>query len=103
MSKYVFSGACTIETVPFNIHADDDRQNLKISGPCKRCNAPITIQVRATDYQKLEFGDYVQDCLPYKSASEREFLLSGICGKCWDEMFPALDDEEAEEQENQEV
>ena len=36
----------------------------------------------------------MQECFPYLGAAEREFLMSGICGQCWNEMFG--DDEEEE-------
>lgn len=36
----------------------------------------------------------IQDALNYLSAGERELLLSGVCGKCFDMMFPPLDNAE---------
>ena len=32
-------------------------------------------------------GEYIQDCMPYLAMDERELLMSGICGECFDGMF----------------
>ena len=37
-------------------------------------------------------GSHIQDAFSYLSINERELLLSGICGYCFDAIFP--DDEE---------
>lgn len=45
-----------------------------------------------------ENGDLLaQEAFPYLTASEREILISGICPKCWDKMFPEEEEEEEEE------
>jgi hypothetical protein len=36
------------------------------------------------DYLDWCDGVNVQIAFPYLSAGEREMLVSGICGKCWD-------------------
>ena len=48
------------------------------------------INVKQDDYTKWIYdreNHYVQDLFPYLSADERELLVSGVCGKCYDEMF----------------
>lgn len=37
-------------------------------------------------YMKYEAGHLVQDCFPEMSADDREFLITGICPKCWKSM-----------------
>jgi hypothetical protein len=32
-------------------------------------------------------GMLIQDAMPELSADERQLLISGTCGKCWDKMF----------------
>ena len=39
-------------------------------------------------------GVHLQNAFPYLSASERELIKSGTCGKCWDKMFPEEDEDE---------
>ena len=42
-----------------------------------------------TDWQN---GKLIQDAMPYLSADERELIISGTCGKCFDEMFGECDE-----------
>ncbi len=85
MAQYVFSGSCTI---------NDNGEDAVISGPCVMSNKPVTVTVKSKDLARYNAGGYVQDCFPYLSASDREFLLSGISGEAWDEMFPEEDSDE---------
>jgi len=39
------------------------------------------------DYDKWLAGGLIQDCLPYLTAAEREFLLSGMTPQEWDYFF----------------
>ena len=39
------------------------------------------------DLKRWEDGELIQDAMPYLSAGERELLISGVCGKCFDKMF----------------
>lgn len=43
----------------------------------------------------LSGKSYIQDCLPYLSNGERELLISGICGECFDKIF-SQDDVDSE-------
>lgn len=84
ITKYVFRGNCTTEV------NDDD---VKIKGPCYSCGKPVAVTVKVADYGRFEGGEFAQDCFPYLPAEQREFLISGICGECWDSMFPPEDDD----------
>jgi hypothetical protein len=35
-------------------------------------------------------GDFIQDAFPQLSAADREILISGMHGECYDEWFPDL-------------
>ena len=39
-------------------------------------------------------GELIQNAMPYLSPDEREILISGICGRCFDEMYGEDDDDE---------
>ena len=45
---------------------------------------------KADEYKKgrtaYEAGYRIQDAFPTFTASEREFILTGICDSCWDNM-----------------
>jgi hypothetical protein len=40
------------------------------------------------DVAHWEGGALIQDALGYLTADERELLISGTCGACFDNMFP---------------
>tara|TARA_Y100000296_G_scaffold73682_1_gene91423 strand:- start:308 stop:457 length:150 start_codon:yes stop_codon:yes gene_type:complete len=45
------------------------------------------MQVQAEDYEAWENGELIQNAMPYLSADEREVLISGMCGPCFDNLF----------------
>lgn len=56
---------------------------------CVVCDQPQSIALRTADLDRFLNGALVQDAFPYLTADEREMhFLSGICGKCFDSMFP---------------
>jgi hypothetical protein len=73
---------------------DSDHHIFK--GSCRVCKQPITVEVLAEALHKYEQGGYIQDCMPMLSPDDREFLMSGTCGKCWDELFQEENDDETE-------
>lgn len=90
ITKYAFRGNCTTAV------NDGD---VKIEGPCYSCSKPVAVTVKADDYSQFEGGAFAQDCFRYLSAEQREFLISGICGTCWDSMFPPEEDDDDSESE----
>jgi hypothetical protein len=86
--KYAFSDNCKTELAD----PDTTRNTLQVSGPCISCRMPQTITVPAANLIKFGEGDFAQNCFPELSADQREFLISGICGHCWDRMFPEEDE-----------
>lgn len=62
---------------------------------CKHCGTEYILTVNKSDMYDWYNGMLpIQQALPYLSASERELLLSGTCGDCFDKMFPPLDNDE---------
>ena len=55
---------------------------------CVRCGVTHTVMADAIDVAHWEQGALIQEALPYLSAGERELFISGICGACFDNMFP---------------
>lgn len=68
-----------------------------INTTCPICRKSHEVKIRrASDYHDFAFGGkHAQDAFPYLSAQEREMLISGICGACWDNLF--ADEEEDDE------
>ena len=66
---------------------------------CPFCGKGHEIEVNEMDYLDWKDGELAQVAFPYLEADEREMLISGICPKCWDEMFGSVSDEEIDEYE----
>jgi hypothetical protein len=66
-----------------------------INKTCIQCKTNHELQVNDQDMIRFHNGEHIQDVMPYLSADERELLISGICGKCFDEIF--ADDGEEDE------
>jgi hypothetical protein len=89
IEKYAFRDQCCSRTWG----AVGERQTMRFDGPCIECGATQSIRVDADAAIRFRGGEFAQDCFPTLPADQREFLISGICGKCWDEMFPDIEDE----------
>lgn len=72
---------------------------MRVDGPCIYCQAPHSLILDADALMRFRAGGFAKDCFPELSADQREFLISGICGKCWDELF-AEDEDAAVEAED---
>lgn len=55
---------------------------------CRMCGKKHVIIMPAAGYLLwAQRRAKIQDALPNLTADERELLVSGICGKCFDKMF----------------
>ena len=64
---------------------------------CRMCNKDYAFKVKKDDYTDyVSNGKLIQLAFPYLSAGERELIISGICDKCFIDMFKD-DNEEPEE------
>ena len=58
-----------------------------IQATCRQCKESVEMTVNRQDMVDWTGGKYIQDAMPYLSADERELLISGTCGTCFDNMF----------------
>ncbi len=58
-----------------------------IKKECICCKDKVIFEVDESDYQDWLNGKHAQNSFPYLSVNEREILISGICGKCFDKMM----------------
>ena len=66
---------------------------------CPRCHKVHEVVVDFEDYTNYQMGDAnIQDAFPYLSANEREYILTGFCEDCWNDLFADEDEEEEEEE-----
>lgn len=49
---------------------------------CSNCNKEIVISVPEEGWRRFKAGEKVQNCFPYMSEEDREFLITGICAEC---------------------
>ena len=59
----------------------------KIPAQCIKCNDIHLIIADSEDVKQWVNGALIQDAMPYLSPDEREILISGICGMCFERMF----------------
>lgn len=55
---------------------------------CTGCDKFIKLVVPKAGYDAWKGGRFIQDVLPTLTPGERELLVSGICGDCFNAMFP---------------
>ena len=67
---------------------------MLIDVTCWNCGSQHTICVQKENYDKwVNEEELIQDALWDKTADERELLMSGTCGDCWDKLFPPCPEE----------
>ena len=54
---------------------------------CIQCAESQHITVGTADLGNWQNGELIQNAMPYLSADEREIMISGVCGTCFDNMF----------------
>ena len=63
------------------------RKKTTMWSTCRKCKDQVEMEVYAEDVAAWENGELIQNAMPYLSADEREVLISGTCGPCFDKMF----------------
>jgi hypothetical protein len=61
------------------------------------CHGFKVFEVSAEAYKRWNNGAMIQDAFPEMSADDRERMISGTCGPCWNQLFADPDDEEESE------
>ena len=61
---------------------------INIATYCPICHTSHDVEVPMDGFFKWQAGACVQDAFPELAPELREELISGICPKCWDSMFP---------------
>lgn len=63
------------------------KKDMYIECTCKMCGKEVDIIADQRGYNKWKKGMLIQDAMPYLTPDEREILVSGICGECFDNLF----------------
>lgn len=61
---------------------------------CKICEDEFDLDVTSSQLFQWKQGALIQRVFPYLNADERELIMTGMCGKCYDELFYDDGDEE---------
>lgn len=69
-----------------------NRREMNYINTCPFCGKENIVEVNCEDFILYAEGEaLVQDAFPYLSPNEREVIISGICGDCWDKAFGGED------------
>jgi len=58
---------------------------LTVHTPC--CHTEKQVTVDRVGFQSWIDGELIQNALPNSTPDQRELLMTGNCGPCWDMMF----------------
>lgn len=73
--------------MPDIVIADDKTGTVTVTKECPLCNKPNTITAPTEDYIQWLYGASIQVAFPYLSADDREGLMTGTHGPCFDAAF----------------
>ena len=60
---------------------------------CVRCRQEVEITCTNEQYLAWRVGESIQHAMPNVPAGEREMLISGMCDRCWKEIFKEEDND----------
>ena len=63
------------------------KEKIGIQVGCHMCGKTHTLHVYPEDLERWEKGEVIQNAMPYLRPEERELLISGICGRCFENLF----------------
>lgn len=55
--------------------------------PCTVCGNQSQVIVPTDDLESWRSGTLIQNAFPYFTPAERELLMTGLHGECWDSLF----------------
>jgi hypothetical protein len=72
---------------------EDDDRTLMVIRKCDLCAKNISVFVVPEHWVEfISGGGFIQELFPYLTADERELLLNGFCGPCFDSFCPPDDE-----------
>ena len=71
----------------------EDGQTVSVEGNCVITKNPHRVSVDAVRFRSWVTGNgLIQDVFPGMSREDREFLISGVSGEGWNQMFGGNDE-----------
>ncbi len=65
--------------------------NSAVDVYCRQCHKWTTLAFTIQQEQAWREGQYIQNVAPELTPDERELLISGTCGPCFDSLFATAD------------
>lgn len=65
---------------------------MTIDITCNMCGEAKRVEVPTEGYTRWKTGELIQRAMPMLSRDDRELLISGTCGKCFEELFTESDE-----------
>lgn len=71
-----------------------NQEQTQLTCDCISCHKPQTFVVSSEGLFYYQCGEkMIQDCFPDIAPEIRELMISGMCNKCWKELFSSSEDE----------
>lgn len=58
----------------------------RVQRRCISCGMVVEFEVPEEGFKEWKAGELIQNAMPEVGEDERELLISGICGQCFDRM-----------------
>ena len=68
-------------------------KDMTFERPCVFCGKVHSIDLMEYEFNLWREGTLIQEAMPDTSVEDREFLISGICPKCQEDIFGVNDDD----------
>ena len=64
------------------------QQSIILEGSCPLCGKTTKLTLTHSQFDVIKNCNLINsNTVPFLTATQREFLISGICDYCWDELF----------------
>lgn len=83
-------------------HPTFGEHTYTFKGHCVICETLVKVDVLGKELFQYRHGKAIQDALTSNTDDEREFLMTGICGKCFEILCDEAEQEMEEEAKQQE-
>lgn len=61
---------------------------MSVHVECRTCTHVEELPISDEQIARWRGGELIQNVMPELSADQRELLISGTCGTCWEALFP---------------
>ena len=68
-------------------------KDMTFERPCVFCGKTHSVDLMEYQFNLWREGELIQVAMPDVSVEDREFLISGICPKCQEDIFGVDDDD----------